>query len=83
MTLQLKGGINTERGQVCSYSTLITARRTDKVRERERGTPIVSPESVNLTRCAHGEVETEGEGGVDAVNTHTAIRAQGMETCKE
>lgn len=37
MALQLKGRINTEHGQACSYSTLITAEWKDKSEKGEGG----------------------------------------------
>lgn len=37
MALQLKGRINTEHGQACSYSTLISAEWKDKSGKREGG----------------------------------------------
>lgn len=37
MALQLKGRINTEHGQACSYRTLITAEWEDKSEKGEGG----------------------------------------------
>lgn len=56
MALQLKGRINTEHGQACSYSTLITAEWKDKSKKGEGG---------EMEREAAGEGETESGGTVE------------------